>query len=184
VIEVVPEDLHTRALLLPVAVRDGLAVADPDRDICPLAVVERHHATGNVGLGFVRGFGLRAGALASSFAHDSHNIVVTGTTDADMLCAVRAVERMQGGLAAVKDGVVLAGLPLPVAGLLSEQPLEEVAAAMRQLTATAQALGSRLRNPYVVLSFLALPVIPVLRLTDRGLVDVNRHQLVPLFGGE
>jgi adenine deaminase len=182
VIEVVPDQLITKKTLLPLTVRDGLAVADADRDLSKLAVVERHRATGNVGVGFVRGFGLRAGALASSVAHDSHNIVVVGTNDADMLAAIRAVEGMQGGLVAVRDGAVLAGVRLHIAGLMSDQPLEQVVADMDGLLDAARGLSCPLRDPFMVLSFLALPVIPALRLTDRGLVDVGGCRLVPLFG--
>ncbi|MBI4529449.1 MAG: adenine deaminase [Deltaproteobacteria bacterium] len=182
VIEVVPDQLITNTALLSPTVRDGLAIADPAQDISKLAVVERHRATGNVGVGFVRGLGLRSGAIASSVAHDSHNIVVAGTSDLDMLAAVKAVEHMQGGLVAVRDASVLAAVRLPIAGLMSDQALETVAAEMHELLEAARAIGSPLRNPFMVLSFLALPVIPSLRLTDHGLVDVARFRLVPLFG--
>lgn len=181
VIEVVPDQLVTRQVVLPLTTRDGVAVADPERDLAKLAVVERHKATGNVGLGFVRGLGLRAGAIASSVAHDSHNVVVAGIDDADMLVAVKMVERLQGGVVAVKDRKVLAMVPLPIAGLLSELPLEGVAKQMAGALTAARALGSPLRNPFMTLSFLALPVIPDLKLTDRGLVDVARSALIPLF---
>jgi adenine deaminase len=184
VIELVPNQLTTRKALMPLTVRDGLAVADPSRDLSKVAVVERHRGTGNVGLGFVRGFGLRAGALASTVAHDSHNVVVVGTNDADMWAALRAVEGMQGGLVAVKDGEVTGALSLPIAGLMSDEPVERVASQVTGLLAAARALGSPLRDPFITLSFLALPVIPALRLTDRGLVDVERFCLVPLFGEE
>jgi len=182
VIDLVPGGIITRKVLLPVMRRDGVALADPDRDICKLAVVERHRATGNVGLGFVRGFGLRVGALASSVAHDSHNIVVVGTNDPDMVEALRAVEQMQGGLVAVRDGGAIAAVPLPIAGLMSDQPLGRVVSDMRGLLAAARSLGSQLPDPFMTLSFLALPVVPSLRLTDHGLVDVDRFRLVPLFG--
>ena len=182
VVDLVPDQLTTRKLLTRLAIRDGLAVADPSRDISKVAVVERHRGTGNVGLGFVRGLGLRAGALASTVAHDSHNVVVVGTNDADMLAALRAVERMQGGLAAVKDGTVLGAVSLPIAGLMSDEPVERVTSQVTELLAAARTLGSPLRDPFITLSFLALPVIPALRLTDRGLVDVERFRLVPLFG--
>ena len=124
-----------------VRLEDGRVLADTERDILKLAVVERHHATGNIGLGLVKGFGLRRGALASSFAHDSHNVVVVGTSDADMHAAVREVERMQGGLTAVENGRPLASLPLPVAGLMSPEPLETVAAQLEALDEAAAVAG-------------------------------------------
>jgi adenine deaminase len=184
VIELVPNQLTTRKVLMPLTVRDGFAVADPSRDLSKMAVVERHRGTGNVGVGFVRGLGLRAGALASTVAHDSHNVVVVGTSDADMWAALKAVERMQGGLVVVKDGEVTGAVNLPIAGLMSDEPVERVASQVADLLAAARLLGSPLRDPFITLSFLALPVIPALRLTDRGLVDVERFRLVPLFGEE
>ena len=181
VIGVIPDQLVTEGLSEEVKVEDGLAVADVERDILKIAVIERHKGTGNVGLGFVRGFGLKQGAIASSVAHDSHNIIVVGTGDADMMTAVRAVADMGGGLAAVENGAVRARLPLPIAGLMSDQPLEAVREKMSELLAVAQQMGSQLRDPFMAMSFLALPVIPALKLTDRGLVDVGRFEFVPLF---
>ena len=182
VIEIVPGQITTRKVIEDVCLEDGLVSADTARDILKLAVVERHHATGNVGLGLVKGFGLRRGALASSFAHDSHNVVVVGTSDADMFAAVREVERMQGGLTAVVDGRPLASLPLPVAGLMSPEPLETVAAQLEAVDEAAVSLGATVPAPFAVLSFLALPVIPELKLTDKGLVDVERGAFVKLAG--
>ncbi len=124
---------------------------------------------------------MQAGALASSVAHDSHNVVVAGMKDGDMLAAVRAVEQLGGGLVAVRDEKVLAAVPLPIAGLLSDLPLEQVAKQMEETVAAARALGCSLPNPFMSLSFLALPVIPALKLTDRGLVDVAKGSFVPLF---
>jgi len=181
VIGVLPDQIITEKLVEEVRVEDGLAVADVERDILKIAVIERHKGTGNVGLGFVRGFGLKQGAIASSVAHDSHNIIVVGTGDADMMTAVRAVADMGGGLAAVENGAVRARLPLPIAGLMSDQPLEAVREKMSELLAVAQQMGSQLRDPFMAMSFLALPVIPALKLTDRGLVDVGRFEFVPLF---
>jgi adenine deaminase len=140
--------------------------------------VERHHASGNIGRGLVTGFNLKRGALASSVAHDSHNIVAVGTTDEDILTAIRAIERMQGGLVAVNQGKILVELPLPVAGLLSIEPLESVAVKVEELESAARQLGSTLPAPFSVLSFLALPVISELRLTDLGLVDVKAFKLI------
>ena len=181
VIDVVPDQLVTREAVLPLMVQNGNAVADPVRSLAKLAVVERHKGTGNVGLGFVRGLGLREGAIASSVAHDSHNVVIAGMNDTDMLAALKAVERLGGGFVAVKEGTVLAAVPLPIAGLLSDLPLEDVAKQMDEALAAARALGSLLPNPFMTLSFLALPVVPALKLTDRGLVDVELGTFVPLL---
>jgi len=183
VIGLIPDQILTRQCVLEPAVRDGAVVSDVRRDILKLAVVERHHGTGRIGLGFVQGFGLKAGALASSVAHDSHNIIGVGCSDGDLFTAVKAVEEMNGGLAAVRDGEVLAGLPLPIAGLMSDRPLAEVALGWEKMRRVARDLGSAPEEPFMVLSFLALPVIPELKLTDRGLVDVNRFEHVPLFAG-
>jgi len=184
VIGVVPHQIITKALQLSPKIKDGKVVSDIDRDILKMCVVERHKATGNVGLGLVQGFGLASGALASSVAHDSHNIVAVGVSDEEMLAAVMAVKQMGGGLVAVADGKVLASLPLPVAGLLSEKSMRDVAEGIAECIAAAAGLGCKLEDPFMTLSFLCLPVIPELKLTDKGLVDVNRFQLVPLFLGE
>ncbi|HZE20729.1 MAG TPA: adenine deaminase [Desulfobaccales bacterium] len=182
VIGLIPDQLLTDKRLFPAPVRDGRLAADPGRDLLKLAVVERHHGTGNVGLGMVQGFGLPRGALASSVAHDSHNIVVVGAREADMLAAVRHLVDLGGGMAVVAGGRVLADLPLPIAGLISPWPLERVAGAYRRLKQAYHDLGGTLPDPFMALSFLALPVIPALKLTDLGLVDVDRFQIVPLFG--
>ena len=181
VIGLIPDQVVTEGLSEEVKVEDGLAVADVERDILKIAVIERHQGTGNTGLGFVRGFGLKRGAIASSVAHDSHNIIVVGTDDADMMAAARSVADMGGGLAAVENGAVRAGLPLPIAGLMSDQPLEVVREEMGKLLSVAQEMGSQLHDPFMTMSFLALPVIPALKLTDKGLVDVNQFKIVPLF---
>ena len=181
VIVALPDQIVTQECAQDVTVQDGWALADAGRDILKLAVVERHAGTGNVGLGFVQGFQLKAGALASSVAHDSHNVVVVGTNDRDMLLAANAVIDMGGGLSAARDGEVLARLPLPVAGLMSDQPLGPVRDALLVLLNHARELGCPLSNPYMAMAFLALPVIPALKLTDKGLVDVHKFSLVPLF---
>jgi adenine deaminase len=168
----------------PPAVHGGEAVADPERDLLKLAVIERHHGTGNIGIGFVRGFGLKEGALASTVAHDAHNLIVLGATDVEMALAVETVIKMEGGLAVVRGDDVLAALPLPIGGLISPLAAEEVAQSMERLLQAAARLGSRLENPFMTLSFLALPVVPKLKLTDKGLVDVEQGALVPLFGEE
>jgi adenine deaminase len=180
VIETTESPVFTRCVIEVVEPENGLLSADTSRDLLKLAVVERHRATGNVGLGLVRGFGLRTGALASSVAHDSHNIVVVGASDTDMALAVRAVAETGGGLVVASGGKVAASLPLPIAGLLSPEPLAGVVDAHRAVVAAARALGCGLGEPFMSLSFLALAVIPELKLTDRGLVDVARGQIVPI----
>jgi len=178
VIEIVPGQIITRKKMEKVRVVEGVIMPDISRDILKLVVVERHRATGNIGLGLVRGFGLNRGALASSIAHDSHNIVAVGTSDEDIFAAVKEIERLQGGLVVAAEGKVLSSLALPVAGLLSDEPLEVVVAKLEKLQQLARDLGTTLTAPFAVLSFLALPVIPELRLTDLGLVDVNAFKLI------
>jgi adenine deaminase len=178
VIDIVPGQIITRKRREKVTTRNGLVVPDIERDILKMAVVERHRATGNVGVGLVTGFGLRHGALASSIAHDSHNIVAVGTSDEDILAAVHEIERLQGGLVVVDDGRIVASLALPVAGLLSDEPLEKVVARLDDVEKAAAGLGTKLTSPFATLSFVALPVIPELRLTDLGLVDVNEFRLI------
>jgi adenine deaminase len=180
VIGLVPGQIVTESLAEQPTVRAGEAVADPERDLAKIAVVERHLGTGRLGLGFVRGFGLRRGALASTVAHDAHNVVVIGTSDAAMAFAVRRLANIGGGLVVTDGAAVLAELPLPVAGLLSDAPLDEVVARSRALVAAAAELGCTVEAPFQHLSFLALSVIPALKITDRGLVDVSRFELVPL----
>lgn len=184
VIGLIPGQLLTEKRVLPAPLKQGRLVADPGRDLLKLAVVERHRGTGNLGLGLVQGFGLKTGALASSVAHDSHNLIVVGAEESDMLRALEHLVALQGGLAVVAGGKVLADLPLPLAGLLSPAPLEEVAAASARLRQAYRSLGGDLPDPFMALSFLALPVIPELKLTDLGLVDVGRFQVVPLFGAD
>ncbi len=178
VIELVPGQIITRKRVEKVKVSGGVIVSDVDRDILKLVVVERHKATGNIGLGLVKGFGLKKGALASSIAHDSHNIVAVGTNDEDIFTAVKEVERLDGGLVVVADNKILASLALPIAGLLSDEPLEVVVSKLEKLEQLARDLGTTLASPFSTLSFLALPVIPELRLTDLGLVDVNEFRLI------
>jgi len=178
VIEVVPGQIITRKRIEKVRVTDGVITPDVSRDILKLVVVERHRATGNIGLGLVMGFGLKQGAMASSIAHDSHNVIAVGTSDEDIFTAVKEIERLHGGLVVAAEGKVLASLALPIAGLLSDEPLEVVVAKLEKLQQLAKDLGTPLPSPWATLSFLALPVIPELRLTDLGLVDVNAFKLV------
>jgi adenine deaminase len=178
VIEVVPGQIITRKKMMNVKTSDGFTIADTARDILKAIVAERHKATGHIGRGMVTGFGLKRGSIASSTAHDSHNIVAIGVSDGDIYAAIKAVERLQGGLVAVADGKVIASLATPIAGLLSPEPLEAVVLGLAKLDRAAHDLGSTLPSPFATLSFLALPVIPELRLTDLGLVDVNAFKLI------
>jgi len=172
VIEIVPGQIITRKRMEKLKATRGVINPDLGRDILKLAVVERHKATGNIGLGLVAGFGLKKGALASSIAHDSHNIIAVGTNDEDIFTAIGEIERLQGGLVAAAGGKVLASLALPVAGLLSDEPLEMVVSKLEGLEKIAAELGTKLSSPFATLSFLALPVIPEIRLTDLGVVEV------------
>jgi adenine deaminase len=178
VIEIIPDQIITRKVMENVEVIDGAVMPDMERDILKLVVVERHKASGNVGVGLVKGFGLKKGALASSVAHDSHNIIAVGTNDLDILKAIEEINRLQGGLVVCADLEVLASLPLPIAGLLSPEPLDVVVSQHEVVEKTAASLGNLPPSPFVILSFLALPVIPELRLTDLGLVDVTQFKLI------
>jgi adenine deaminase len=180
VIGIVPGQIVTDSLVEEPVHRAGEALADAERDLAKIAVVERHLGTGRVGLGFVRGFGLRRGAIASTVAHDAHNVVVVGMNDASMAAAVRRLANRGGGIVVVDGAEVTAELPLPVAGLLSDAPLDEVLDSSHAVIDAVRELGCRLEAPFQHLAFLALSVIPSLKLTDRGLVDVDRFELVPL----
>ncbi len=178
VIEIVPEQITTKKRVERVKKQDSSVIPDLEKDILKLVVVERHRATGNIGRGLVKGFGLKQGALASSIAHDSHNIIAVGTNDYDIFVAIKEIERMHGGLAVCAQGKKLASLPLPIAGLLSPEPLATVVNRFSNLEKTAASLGNLPPAPFTLLSFLALPVIPELRLTDKGLVDVLEFRLI------
>jgi adenine deaminase len=181
VIEIVPHQIVTRQLLETPRTENGQVVPDVERDILKLVVVERHHATGNVGVGFVRGFKLKSGALGSTVAHDAHNVVVVGTNDADIARAIEELVRMQGGQVAISNGKVRAELALPIAGLVSDRPLKEVIERIAALNAAARAMGCELDTPFMTLSFLSLSPIPELKLTDQGLIDAVHLRPVNLF---
>jgi adenine deaminase len=181
VIEIVPHQIVTKEILETPRIIDGQIVSDIERDILKLVVVERHRATGNVGVGFVRGFGLKRGALGSTVAHDAHNVVVVGVSDSDIVAAIQALETMRGGQVAVAAGKVEAALPLPIAGLVSDQPLESVIEKILELKAAATRLGCALDAPFMSLSFLSLSPIPALKLTDQGLVDAVNLKLTTLI---
>ena len=173
--------LLTEERILAARIEDGQAVAEPARDILKMAVIDRHTASGSMGLGFIQGFGLRRGAIAGTVAHDHHNLVVIGADDASMTTAARAVAAMGGGLAITDGSETLATLPLPVAGLMSDQPLGTVRAQYDALLDAAHEFGSHIHDPFMAMSFMALEVIPKLKLTDRGLVDVEAFGFVDLF---
>lgn len=181
IIEIIPDQIITRRLQEEPKAEHGIVVPDTDRDILLIAVIERHMASEQPGLGLVKGFGLKKGAIASSVAHDSHNIIVVGTNFRDMLRAAIRVRSRQGGLVYAEDGEVLANLPLPIAGLMSREPLEEVNKKMEDLVTATRNAGSPLKAPFMQLSFLALPVIPELKLTDKGLFDVKQFKYIDLF---
>ncbi len=184
VIRLIPNQIVTKKVMKKIILRDGVAYPNIKEDILKIAVLERHRATGNIGIGFVQGFGLKKGAIGSSVAHDSHNLVIVGTNDQDIFKAVMTIKKTGGGLVAVSDGKVLASLPLPIAGLMTDAPVSQANLQLEALHKAAKSLGCRLPNPFMTLSFLSLPVIPELKLTDKGLVDVNQFKIVPLFGEE
>ncbi len=181
VIGVVPDQLLTRHLVEDLPSSGGEVHAAPERDILKMAVIERHKGTGRTGVGFIHGFGIRRGAIASTVAHDHHNIVVIGSDMVSMLTAAKAIAATGGGKAVAVGEQVLAQVPLPIAGLMSDRPFEEVRRQMDACQAAALSLGATLREPFIALSFMALPVIPSLKLTDHGLVDVEKFEVVSLF---
>lgn len=181
VIELYPDQIINRPGKAELPVVDGAVQTDPARDLLKLAVVERYGKNGNVGVTFVQGFGMKNGAIASSVSHDHHNIVTAGTNDADMAACAAAIEEMQGGLAIAANGQVLGRLPLPIGGLLSEKPAEEVIQTLEEMTAIYHELGGTLPAPFMTISFISLPTVPELGLTDKGLVDVRKHALISSF---
>ncbi|HEV7301002.1 MAG TPA: adenine deaminase [Tepidisphaeraceae bacterium] len=181
VIGSLPNQLVTTERIEPTTIVNGHAVADPSRDILKMAVIERHRGTGNVGLGFIHGFGLTHGAIAGTVAHDHHNLVVIGCDDASMHAAIAAVITMNGGLVVIDAGQIAASLALPVAGLMSDRPITEVRDSYATLLTAAAKLGSTMHDPFMAMSFMALEVIPTLKLTDQGLVDVEKFDFVDLF---
>jgi adenine deaminase len=180
VIGLIPGEIVTASLVDELGLEDGYAVADPARDLAKVAVLERHLGTGRIGLGFVHGFGIDRGAFGATLSHDAHNVVVVGVDDDAMVLVVERLRELGGGIVVADEDEVRAELPLPVAGLLSDRPLGEVLDASRGINGAAQALGVTFPAPFQMLAFLALSVIPSLKITDRGLLDVDRCELVPL----
>lgn len=180
VIDMIPRQIINTHSTEKMKVEQGRITSDTERDILKLAVVERYGKNGNVGIGFVRGFRLKQGAMAYSMSHDHHNIVVVGTNDADMSAAVNEVARLNGGLCVVCGGRVLGSMELPIGGLMSEKPAEEVMSQLDELNEKARSLGCEMDAPFMSLSFVSLPTVPDLGLTDKGLVDVLAHKLIDL----
>lgn len=180
VIKAIPGQIVTGWSNENLTAQNGSFMPDPSRDILKIVVVERHKGTGNIGVGFIKGFGLKRGAIGSTVAHDSHNIMVVGASDQDIYAAIQEIIRLEGGLVVASDSKVIESLALPIAGLLSPQPLEEAASKLDRLQKAAAELGCTLPSPFATLSFMALPVIPSLKLTDRGLVDVNKFEFVDI----
>jgi adenine deaminase len=178
VIGVIPRKIITDCLELSLPSKDGVVLCDAAQDVIKVAVVERHGVNGNIGRGFVKGFGLTRGAIGSSVGHDSHNICVVGADDGDMAAAVNRLIEIGGGFVVVENGRVLAELALPIAGLMSDRSFEEVREALIPLRAAAKFLGTKLPEPFLQVAFLPLPVIPHLKISDRGLVDVDRFCLL------
>ena len=181
VIGIQPGQILTRKEILPIP-QGEVVLPDTRADIIKVAVFERHHRSGNVGVGFVRGLGIKAGAVATTVAHDSHHLVVVGTSDEEMLCAAKTCIKMKGGITVVRKDEILATLPLTLFGLMSDQPLQKVEGQFRMVREAIRSLGSTLPDPLMQISFLSLPVIPSLKITDQGLVDVEQFRHVPLFG--
>jgi adenine deaminase len=182
VIEIIPNSLLTRHIIEEVDICErGLFHPSINRDHLKLAVIERHHLTKNIGLGIVKGLGLKSGAIATTIAHDSHNLIIAGVNDFDMLVAANAIKEMQGGLIVVNEGKIIAALKLPIAGLMSDCPYVEVANSLKDLHSALETLGANIDfNPFLTLSFLSLPVIPELKLTDIGLFQVSKFEHISI----
>lgn len=180
-LEVIPHQLITKSVVSEVKIEDGNAVSNIDNDTLKICVIERHRATGNIGKGFVKGFNLKCGAIASTVAHDSHNMIVIGTNDADMYAAAVALIKCKGGKVVVKDGEVISELPLPIAGLMSDRDFDYVVNKCEELNKTAHSIGCRIEDPFMTMGFLSLPVIPELKVTDKGVFDTNKFDFIDIF---
>lgn len=180
-LEVIPYQLITKSVVSEVKIEDGNAVSNIDNDTLKICVIERHRATGNIGKGFVKGFNLKCGAIASTVAHDSHNMIVIGTNDADMYAAAVALIKCKGGKVVVKDGEVISELPLPIAGLMSDRNFDYVVNKCEELNKTAHSIGCRIEDPFMTMGFLSLPVIPELKVTDKGVFDTNKFDFIDIF---
>ncbi len=180
-LEVIPNQLITKSIESEINIQDGNAVSNIDNDTLKICVIERHRATGNIGKGFVKGFNLKCGAIASTVAHDSHNMIIIGTNDADMYTAAVALIKCQGGKVVVKDGEILSELPLPIAGLMSDRDFDFVIKKCHELNNAAHSIGCTLEDPFMTMGFLSLPVIPELKITDKGVFDTNKLDFTDIF---
>ena len=181
VMEIIPNRVGNYERIMDLKVSDGFVEADPENDIMKMAVFERHHATGTQGSGFVKGFGFKKGAMAQTVSHDAHNLLVAGTNDEDMALAANTLIECGGGLCAVADGKVLALVPLPIAGLMSDEPVETVAALIDKLDSAWKEMGCTINSPYMTMALIPLACLPELRLTNRGLVDCRVFRFTDLF---
>jgi adenine deaminase len=184
VIEIIPNHVGNYERIMDLAAEDGCVLPDPARDVMKMAVFERHHETGTKGCGFVKGFGFKKGAMAQTVAHDAHNLLVAGTNDEDMALAANTLIECGGGLCAVADGKVLALVPLPIAGLMNDLPVEEMAVLVSRLSAAWKEMGCVINSPYMTMALIPLACLPELRLTNRGLVDCRTFRFVDLFAEE
>lgn len=180
-IEIIPNRVGNYERLLDLPVKDGFVEPDTAKDVMKMVVFERHHETGTKGAGFLKGFGFRKGAMAQTVSHDAHNLLVAGTNDADMALAANTLIKCGGGMCAVADGKVLAVVPLPIAGLMNDLPVREMAELVSKLDAAWKQMGCVINSPYMTMALVPLACLPELRLTNRGLVDCRTFQFVPLF---
>ncbi len=181
VINVLENQLITKKSVENAKIEEGFAVSDVENDILKIAVIERHRASGNIGLGFVKGFGLKSGAIASTVAHDSHNMIIIGTNDDDMYRAAVEIVKSQGGKVVIENGKTLAKLELPIAGLISDKSSEEVISQLQVLNEAVKRIHCKIKDPFMSMAFLSLPVIPELKITDKGLIDVCEFKQTDLF---
>lgn len=180
-IEVIPHQLVTKSIVSQIRIENGNAISNIETDTLKICVIERHRATGNIGKGFVKGFNLKSGAIASTVAHDSHNMIIVGTNDYDMYVAAVELVKSQGGKVVVKDGEVISKLPLPIAGLMSDKDFNYVLSKCDELNSAAHSIGCTLEDPFMTMGFLSLPVIPELKITDKGIFDTNKFDFVNIF---
>ena len=180
-IEIVPGQLITKSVKSKIKLENENATSNIDTDTLKICVIERHRATGNIGKGFVKGFNLKSGAIASTVAHDSHNMIVIGTNDFDMYTAAVALIKSQGGKVVVKDGKIISQLPLPIAGLMSDKSFDYVVQKTGELNSAAHSIGCTLEDPFMTMGFLSLPVIPELKITDKGVFDTDIFDFVDIF---
>ena len=180
-LEIIPRQLITKSVISEVKIQNGNAVSNIENDTLKICVIERHRATGNIGRGFVKGFNLKCGAIASTVAHDSHNMIVIGTNDYDMYAAAVALIKCQGGKVVVKDGEIISQLPLPIAGLMSDRDFDFVVSKSEELNNAARSIGCTLEDPFMTMGFLSLPVIPELKVTDKGVFDTKQFGFIDIF---